>query len=103
MKKKLLGVIFLENKLSHISWHKNPRLRSIFDFMTELKIKKNQIQFGEDREVTRSQTKNWILVLFSSFHSSQKYFRKTSMPTRDVISLNKIENIFFSPPVGLES
>ena len=46
---------------------------------------KNKIQFLEDREVIRPQTKNKIFVLFLSFHLSQKYLIKTLTPTRDVI------------------
>ena len=44
--------------------------------------------------------KNKIVVLFLSFHLSQKYLIKTPTPTHDVILKKKLKIIFFSPPGG---
>ena len=66
----------------HISWHKYARLRTIFDFMTKLKIQKIQIQFLEDREVI------WPL---------------TKKPTPDIILKKKLKIIFSHHQVALES
>ena len=55
-----------------ISWHKYARLRTIFDFMTEIKIQKNQIKFLEDREVIWPQPKKINCCTFLKLLFEQK-------------------------------
>ena len=76
----------------HIGRHKYASLRTIFDFMTELKLKKNQIQFLEHREILVTSFGKTKLKIFF-FSPVTVWYRKKSLLT--VCFHSTVKEFFF--------